>query len=146
MCVAKRRFTVALCFIALITATQAPHAMALDVNVSSGYTEIMPMMEYIYDADYDFVISGGKANMYAVVNGNSTEATKCEVTVELQEKGLLFWDTLGTWTATENGRRAELDVSQSISKGKAYRMVTTVTVWSGTASETKTMTSRTLET
>lgn len=145
MCVAKRRFTVALCFVALIATTLSPHAMAIDSNANSGYNEIMPMMEYIYDADYDFVISGGEAIMYAVVSGNSAEATKCEVTVELQEKGLLFWDTVGNWTVTENGRRAELDASQSVSKGETYRMVTTVTVWSGTDSETKTMTSRSLD-
>lgn len=102
-------------------------------------------MEYIYDADYDFVISGGKAIMYAVVSGNSTKATKCEVTIELQEKGLVRWNTVESWTSTETGRRAELDVSLAVTAGKSYRMVMTATVWSGSDSETQTMTSKTLK-
>ena len=102
-------------------------------------------MDYIYDADYDFVVSNGKASMYAVVRGHSSKATKCEVTVELQEKGIIFWDTIRSWTETENGRRAELDVSYNVTTGKSYRMVTTVTVWNGNDSESRSMTSEVLK-
>ena len=106
---------------------------------------VVPLMDYIYDADYDFVVSDGKARMYAVVRGHSSKATKCEVTVELQEKGIIFWDTIRSWTQTENGRRAELDVSYNVTTGKSYRMVTTVTVWNGSDSESRSMTSEVLK-
>lgn len=64
--------------------------MAADMDNNSGYTEIMPMMEYIANTNYNFFISNGKAKMHAVVEGLSQKATKCEVTIELQEKGLFF--------------------------------------------------------
>lgn len=103
------------------------------------------MMEYIAGADYDFSVSNGQAMMYATVNGYASLATKCEITIELQEQKLLFWNTVKTWNTVEYGRRAELEVTRSVTSGKSYRMVTTVTVWSGTESETQTMTSGTLE-
>ena len=136
----KRSFAAALCIVLCLMAFPVPQAMA-----AAPSTEIMPMMEYIYDADSDFVISDGKAIMYAMVRGHSAEATKCEVAVELQEKGLLFWNTVESWTVTETGRRAEVDVSCPVTAGETYRMVTTVTVWSGSESETRTMTSGTIK-
>lgn len=139
----KRVVATALCLVVCLMTFTAPKATAADSGVGSG-SGIMPLMKYIFDAEYDFVISGGKAIMYATVSGHSSLATKCQVNVELQEESLLYWDTVKSWTATENGRRAELDVSQSVLAGETYRMVTTVTAWSGSASETKTMISETL--
>lgn len=136
----KSGWVAILCLTLCLAAFPMPQAMAA-VPPGTGDSEIMPMMEYIYDADLDFVISNGKAHMYAVVNGHSAKATKCEVTVELQQKGLLFWNTIESWTATENARRAEVDVSYAVTTGEKYRMVATVTVWSGADSETQTMTS-----
>ena len=140
----KRGFAAVLCTILCLMAFPVPQAMAA-VPSFGDESEIMPMMEYIYDADSDFVISDGRANMYAIVRGHSEKATKCEVTVELQKKGLLFWDTVESWTVTETGRRAEVDVSHKVTAGETYRMVTTVTVWSGNESEAKTMTSGALK-
>ena len=145
MSIRKKSFAAAMCLAVCLAAFPVPQAAAVDVSAESGYSEIMPMMEYIFDADYDFTINNGVAGMYALVRGNSEKATKCQVTVELQEKGLLLWSTVDTWTATENGRRAELDISRTVTAGKTYRMVTTVTVWSGSDSETKTMTSSSIK-
>lgn len=145
MCWMKKSFAAALCLVMCLVAFPVPQAMAAapDATVES---EIMPRMQYIYDADLDFSVSNGTAYLYAVVNGHSAVATKCEVTIELQKKGLLFWDTVETWTSTENGRRAEVDVSCGVTAGGTYRAVATVTVWSGSDSETQTMTSDTLRT
>lgn len=137
----KKCVAAALCLAVCLAALPMPRAMAADTNAGS---EIMPMMEYINTADCDFSISGGVASLYAVVSGYSG-VTKCEITVELQEKGLLFWDTVETWECAENSRRAEIDVSHKVTSGEKYRMVATFTVWSGTESETQTMTSKTAE-
>ena len=139
----KRSLAAVLCAALCLVAFPMPRAMAA-TPPTGGESEIMPMMEYIYDADYDFVISNGEAVMHALVRGHSAKATRCEITVELQEKGLLFWGTVGTWTVAEDGRRAEIDVSHDVTAGEKYRMVTTVTVWSGADSESETMTSGTL--
>lgn len=140
----NKSLAAALCLALCLVTFPVPQAMAA-APITEGATEIMPRMEYIYDARHNFVISDGEAVMSARVRGNSEKATKCEVTVELQEKGLLLWSTVDTWTATENGRRAELDISRTVTAGKTYRMVTTVTVWSGSDSETKTMTSSSIK-
>ncbi len=139
MPVKRKKFLTALCLVISLMAFSGAPVKAVGGDASSRHTEIVPMMEYIYDAEYDFVISKGKAIMYAVVSGHAAKATKCRVTVELQEKGGAFWSTVETWTATEYGRRAELDISKKVTVGKIYRMVTIVTVWKGNDSETKTM-------
>lgn len=137
----KRSLIALLCVLACLTVFPVQRAMAADVAVVSESSEVMPLMEYIYDAKHDFYISGGRANIYAMLRGNSSLATKCAITVELQEKGILFWNTVESWSAVEYGRSAELSVSQVVTSGKSYRIVTTVTVWSGTDSETQTLTS-----
>ena len=133
-----------LCLALCLAVFPAPHAMAATPSEFMD-SEIMPRMEYIYDADLDFAVSNGVAYLYAFVNGHSAKATKCEVTVELQERGFLFWNTVESWTVTENARRAEVDVTHAVTSGEEYRMVATVTVWSGSASETKTLTSGAIE-
>lgn len=144
MFVKQKSFIAALCLTVCLVTFPATQAMAAAPD-EGGSDLIMPLMEYIYDADYDFVISNGNATMYAIVRGHSAKATRCGVTVELQEKGLIFWNTVESWTSTEYGRSAEIDASYAVTAGKSYRMVTTVTVWSGTSSETQTMTSGVLE-
>ena len=142
----KRKVVFAtLCLAVCLLAVPVTQAMAADIPKVSESSEIMPQMEYIYSASHDFSISGGKALMYATVDGHSSKATKCEITIELQEKGLLFWDTIETWHTVENGRSAELEASKKVTSGKSYRIVTTVTVWSGTDSETRTITSEAIK-
>ena len=70
--------------------------------------------------------------------------TKCKIVVELQEKSFLVWDTIETWSDEQAGRRAEINESVEVTEGNRYRTVTTVTVWSGAASETKKITSETI--
>lgn len=144
----KKRILVAfLCVFACLTVIPAPQALAADVAVVNQsdqvMSQVMPLMEYIYEASHKLSISNGTATVYARVRGKSSMATKCKITVELQEKGVLFWSTVKSWSTTEYGRTAELNASQSVTSGKSYRIVTTVTVWSGTDSETQTITSDT---
>ena len=136
----KRRVIAALCLVACLAAFPVPYATAASPNDRGGITEIMPMMEYINNAHYEFSVTNGVAEMYSSVSGYAS-VTKCEITIKLQEKGLLFWDTIETWSCIENNRRAELNATHSVTSGKSYRMVATVTVCNGSASETQTMTS-----
>lgn len=145
MSMKKRLLIVFLCMLTCLTAFPIPQVIATDVTIVTECAEVMPLMECIYDADHTLSISNEKAIVYAYVRGNSSKATKCKVTVELQEKGLLFWSSVNSWDTTEYGRSAELNASQGITSGKSYRIVTTVTVWSGTDSETQTITSDTIK-
>ena len=66
--------------------------------------------------------------------------------MELQERSLLFfWDTVETWSVEETGQRATISQTASVTSGTTYRAVATVTVWSGSQSETQTLTSDTVK-
>ena len=136
-----KRTAVSLCLAAGLVAIPVPHVMAADLQNSDGYNEVMPLMEFIYDANHSLSISNGYADIYAYVISSSASA-KCQVTVELQKKNASRWDTVDRWMKTANGRRAEVDASCEVASGETYRIVTTVTVRSGTQAENKTLTSK----
>ena len=139
---AKKRFlSGVLCLLLCLTALPAPAALAAD----GGDYQVMPCMEYISRADHAFSIDGGVASMYGYVEGMPGLATKCEVSIELQEKGLLLWNEVDTWTDSRTGTYAELDLARSVTEGEKYRIVVTVTVWSGSDSETQTLKSEAIE-
>lgn len=126
----------ALCLAVFPTSTAAANTLP----------SIMPRMTYIKDADCTLTLSSTSASVYAYVNGYANTATKCEVTVELQERSLLFfWDTVETWSVEETGQRATISQTASVTSGTTYRAVATVTVWSGSQSETQTLTSDTVK-
>lgn len=142
----KRRMVFAvLCLVAYLTAMPIPQAKAAGVDVSSASSSVMPIMEYISNIDYEFKISNGKARITARMDGYVAITTKCKVTVELQEKGLLFWNTVKTFSAVEYRDFAEVDTTYSVTSGKSYRLNITFTAWNGTHSETQTRTSETIK-
>lgn len=143
---AKKRMVIAvLCLAGCLTALPIPQAKATDVDVSSASSSVMPFMEYISNINYEFKISNGKAMIMARMNGYVAITTKCKVTVELQEKGLLFWNTVKTFSAVEYRDFAQVDTTYSVISGKSYRLNITFTAWNGTDSETQTITSDTIK-
>lgn len=137
----KRRMAALVCLIMCLLAVPVNA-----YNTDSVYEqpEIMPRMTYINDADCYFYIEDCVASVDAFVRGYPSTATKCEIIVELQEKSFLRWNTIETWSDEQEGHRAEINESVEVTEGNSYRTVTTVTVWSGTDSETKTLTSKTI--
>ena len=135
----------ALCLAACLTTIPIPQAKAADIDVSSTHSDVMPFMEYISNYDFDFVISNGKARITAHMDGYLGITTKCKVTVELQEKGLLFWNTVETFNAVGYRDFAEVDTTYNVTSGKTYRLNITFTAWSGADSETQTMTSESIK-
>ncbi len=141
MSLKKRRIAAALCLVLCITTYSVPHAMAADVTNAHSYSSVMPLMEFILNENHDFTISGKTASMYAYVEGRSASVTKCEISIKLQEKGVLSWSTVETWSTSKNSYKASLSTSHSVTSGKTYRMVATITAWNGSRSESKTVTS-----
>ena len=88
--------------------------------------------------------SGGVLMASAFVKGHNSDTVKCELTVKLQVKNGLTWQTVTTWKTSQNARRAALSKSYTGESGKTYRAVATMTVWSNSSSETKTITSGTV--
>ena len=145
MSIKKRMVITALCLAACLTTIPIPQAKAADIDVSSTHSDVMPFMEYISNYDFDFVISNGKARITARMDGYLGITTKCKVTVELQEKGLLFWNTVKTFNAVEYRDFAEVDTTYNVTSDKTYRLDITFTAWSSTDSETQTMTSESIK-
>ncbi len=111
----------------------------------TGDEALQPMMEYIMNATVDFNIPGSTANTYVYASGNPAEVTKCEIVVELQKKNLLSWEHVETWCVVRDGYRTSLSKTKAVISGKTYRVVATVTMWSGTDTETKTITSNAVQ-
>ncbi|MGO5027786.1 MULTISPECIES: hypothetical protein [Agathobaculum] len=134
-----------LCLTACLLATNVPQAYALNDTTSSAVQgDVELYMTYINDADCTFSISNGTAKINAWVRGQSGNSTKCQIVVNLQEKSGLSWKTVQTWSDTRNGRKATVNASQKVTSGKSYRVTATVTVWNGSKSESKPMTSNPL--
>lgn len=132
---------IAICLSACLMVLPA-NASAAGTIAMDGTAAVMPCMEYINDSQCQFSINGSTANVYAFVSGASGLVTKCEITVELQERSLMFfWNPVETWTCSKSGYEAELEETASVTSGTTYRAVATVTVWSGSQSETQTLTS-----
>jgi hypothetical protein len=114
-----------------------PVFQAYAANVDDG---IMPAMEYIISSDLDLHIVNGDAKIdFSAICYDSL--TKCEITITLQEKNWFSWNDFTTWTYTYYSIEPEVEVSKTISSGKTYRAVATITAWCGTQSETQTLTS-----
>ncbi len=91
-------------------------------------------------------IRNGVASIRAYVYGYSGLATKSEVTVNLQVKTWgLFWTTVDTWNDSRCGDYASVSGTATVTAGKSYRTVATVTVWSGSNSESRMLTSETIK-
>lgn len=103
-------------------------------------------MTYIESASNKLSIKNNVASIRASVCGYSGSTTKCEVSVKLQVKTLgLFWSNVETWSDSQYGDRASVSGSTAVTAGKSYRTVATVTVWNGSSSESRTLTSETIK-
>ena len=106
-------------------------------------TGINPYMDHIALGQCSLDIDGTTAKVNAWVEGR-TDVTRTEVTVELQEQYLLFfWKTIDSWSNNSYSSYCRVSASTSVTSGKTYRAVATVTAWAGSDSETQTMTTET---
>lgn len=136
---AKRWAALALC-LALCLSTGAVYA-AQSPAVRNGQGEIVPYAMYIKDKGCTLDLSGKTAKPDAWVKGQAGVVTKCMVELELQEKVGSRWETVDVWIDIQNATMAEASGSYTMTAGRTYRAVATVTVWAGDASETVTLTS-----
>ena len=115
--------------------------------VSSSYatsSDVMPYMEHISYGRCSLNINNSTASVSAWVQAYE-DATKTEVSVEIQEQFLLFfWKTVDTWSSSSNGPYCRVSGSTSATSGNVYRAVATVTAWVGNDSETQTITTETV--
>ena len=102
----------------------------------SNEPEIMPLYNYTSNYYVDLTVSGSTATGSAYLEGYQGTATKVNVVMTLQKKGLLFWsDASNDYDYTMHSYYADAENTYTVSSG-TYRLKAVFTVYSGTASET----------
>ncbi|NLY45559.1 MAG: hypothetical protein GX053_06170 [Tissierella sp.] len=139
----RRLVAVFLCFIMFISFGGQVHAIPNSNLETFQRGKISPFMVYIVDAGATLSISStGKAVIDSYLLGDSRAVTKIEIKTELQYYINGRWTTRNTWTSSSNNNYTTIDESTQLSKGYLYRALSTVTAYSGSASETQTVISR----
>lgn len=133
----KIKKALALCLALCLTMGSIPTVSAVEV-ANPGVS--MPYTLYIGDQSCSLTISGKTAKVKAWVEGYSGEATKCKVYAILQrlsEQGT--WVLVDSWGDQQNGTRASVSETATVTTGTTYRVKATVTVWAGDEYETMTI-------
>lgn len=117
-------------------------ALAVEMwEVNHDEVVITPMFTYISIADAEISInSSGKAKADTYVAGNSN-VTSIKATINLQQYKGGRWTTIKTWNGSSNSRILDFSGTHYVSNGYEYRVQSNVTVYSGTKSESTTLTS-----
>lgn len=134
----RKLITVILAMILVISST-----MPVSANTNELNDEIIisPMFTYISTAQAQIHIdSNGKATVYTDVYGNSS-VTSTRATIRLQQlRGDGSWTTIRTWNESSNTRILKFNGTYNVPKGYYYRVQSVVTAYSGTQSESTTLT------
>lgn len=146
----RRAAAVALVFLAAgmalcLTLVTTPAASAAQPPQDTPvFEEIVPYSLYIKNQGCDLMISDRTAFIEGWVSGQTGRSTECEVRVELQQKsGSFAWILVDSWTDRQDGTRASVSETVSVTPGETYRVKAVVTVWAGSQSETATIYSET---
>ncbi len=103
---------------------------------------ISPRLTYIARASCNLnITSGGQAYVDGSITGYSSLVNRVSITAELQRSVNNQWVTINTWTKSADNYWLTLSESMQVSKGYNYRAVVTVTAYSGSNSESQTLTS-----
>lgn len=90
--------------------------------------------------DTQLYISSGTSSVYAYVRGYQSLATQSQNTIKLQVKSGLIWRTVATWSDSQAGHRASVNTSYGVTTGKTFLLGATGTVWNGSTSEARSIT------
>ncbi len=130
------------CSVICVSNVQAFAAEPINTVTNVGTFEISPQMDYIVQAKGNLYInSSGVATVTSSVYGYQGTTTRVEISAKLQQYNGGKWVTLKTYTASSDSHRTSLSESYKISKGYSYRMQATIKAYSGSKSETQTVTS-----
>ena len=137
----KKALLPALCVSLCLCGAMIPDASAISYDKVPRQDAVAPYAIYIAKASCDLNFNGKTAVIMGRVTGQTGIVDRCRVVVYLQEKSGSEWKTVDTWTAEEDGQRASVSETKAVTAGKTYRAKVVVTAWSGSKSETKTISS-----
>lgn len=102
---------------------------------------VSPMFTYIIDAETQiFINSSGKATVETYLTGNN-QVTSTKAIINLQQYKNGRWTTIKTWNESSSTRILNFSSTYYVNSGYSYRVQSTVTAYSGTNSESTTLTS-----
>lgn len=135
----KKNFIIVLLVIILISSSTIP-VLASRTELNDGFI-ISPMFTYIFRAEANIYInSTGKATIDTDLYGNS-DVTNTKAIIRLQQYSNGSWTTIKTWNESSNSRILSFSSTYNVSSGNDYRVQSIVTAYSGTKSESTTVTS-----
>lgn len=135
----KKKFTTILLVMLLVSSYAVP-ALGSTVEVTDEII-ISPMYTYISTAKTQLNIdSNGKADVTTYLTGN-TNVTSTKATIRLQRYINGSWTTIKTWNESSNSRVLIFNDTYNVASGYDYRVQSVVTAYSGTQSESNTLTS-----
>ena len=138
----KKSIFLMVCIVVLFSSIRHAHAISMEPGEILRNGEISPQMLYIANANANIQISSrGRATVEAYVIGYSHIVTKTKVEADLQQLKNGRWTSIKTWSVSKNSYKTTLVESIQVSKGYSYRVVATVTAYSGRDSETQVITS-----
>ena len=113
-------------------------ASSSEVNDDIG---VSPMFTYIIDTEAQiFINSSGKATVETYLTGNN-QVTSTKAIINLQQYKNGRWTTIKTWNESSSTRILNFSSTYYVNSGYSYRVQSTVTAYSGTNSESTTLTS-----
>lgn len=139
----KRIVTLCICFFIVCASNIQAYAAESNTTapISVSFSKSL-RMDYITQAKASLYIdSSGTATVSSSVYGYQGTTTRVTICAKLQQYKNSNWVTVKTFTADSNSHRASLNEDYSISKGYSYRVQATITAYSGSSAETKTVTS-----
>ncbi|MGL4345181.1 MAG: hypothetical protein ACRCTE_08295 [Cellulosilyticaceae bacterium] len=102
---------------------------------------VVPYMDYINDATVGLKItSSGEAQVTSSIVGYSSSVDKVKIEATLQQCKNGQWTDLKKWSKSYNSYKGNLGEIYQVSKGYSYRIVTKFTAYSGSKTETQTVT------
>jgi len=139
-----RKFCAAILSLALLVSL-CPFVAVTPVYAATADPGITPLWDQILYCSADLTIdANGTAQLHCIGYGNA-DTTKVIITAKLQRSRGLFWTTVETFSTESNLAAATLNESYNVDAGYSYRIKLTVTVYSGTSSESDTVKSNTVE-
>ncbi|MBC8589472.1 hypothetical protein [Paratissierella segnis] len=136
-----KKKTITLMLVMLLVSAYINPVLASTTELNNDKNIISPMYTYISEARSRLQIdSGGKATVETYLSGNS-KVTSTKATIRLQQYKGGNWTTIKTWNERNNSRILDFDDTYAVSSGYEYRVQSTVTAYSGSQSESITVTS-----
>ena len=139
----RNLISVLMCSFAALSLTQA-QALEIADNISiydADNNYVSPYMDYISRANSNIYISDGKATISCSVYGYQGITTRVKIDAKLQQYKNGKWVSIDTFSKESNSYRVSINETSSITKGYKYRVQATIKAYSGSAVETRTVTS-----